>query len=592
MTSPAIRFAPRWLRGLLLALAVFLGLFRAIADRDLQGGDTVSYLDIAFSWARGDFGAAVNAFWSPLYSWLLAAMLIVLRPAPDWEFTAVSFVGFAVYLGLLASFLFMWRAVETWRRSSSAGDSASVGPSPVPCSLLAYALFLWCIVDLTKLTRSPADMMMAASLFLACGLLARMQTGDLRPVTFALLGSVLGLGYLAKAPILPLTPVILIAALLIARRPRLLLPAVGCLLLFVLPWAAVLSLQKRRFTWGDTAHLNYAFHVNRAPMFHWEGKPEGTGTPVHPPRKLSSSPAFYEFAEPVPGSYPIWYDPSYWNEGLWPHFELRQQWEALTRTVPLYQFVLRSRPDLILVPLILLLHFALLSPGARIGLDRSAWFLFLPAVAGFAMYSLVYVERRHIAVFVVLFWTAVFASLRFPESGRTGRLAGRLAVLLLASTLGLILLGVPEDCRAIRERPDRVHWQVAQELMRRGARPGDRIAVIGGGLWSAPLAHLARVRIAAEIPPYESTAFWSAERPTQAALMHRAAQVGIRLVVADCTNCSPPPGCTRFPNTSVLARFDQRDFYVCDPAAFTADSPARPDLGRQPPVTGDYPGNP
>jgi hypothetical protein len=555
----------------LLTLAVFLGLFRILADRDLQGGDTVSYLDIAFSWTRGDLGAAVNAFWSPLYSWLLAGMLIVLRPPPEWEFTAVSLVGFAVYLALLASFLFFWRAVETWRRTSSAGDPASPGFSPVAWSVLGYALFLWSTLELTTLTRSPADMLMAAFVFLACGLLARMHAGDLRPATFALLGTALGLGYLAKAPILPLTPVFLISALVMARRPRRLLPAVVCFLLFVLPWAAALSRQKHRLTLGDTAHLNYAFHVNRAPMFHWQGEPQGTGTPVHPPRKLSSHPTLYEFAEPVAGSYPIWYDPSYWNEGLWPHFDLRQQGEALTRTLPLYQFVLRSRPDLVLIPLVLLLHYALTVPGAPLAWDRRfrAWFLFLPALAGFAMYSLVYVERRHIAVFVVLFWTAVSSSLRFPESGRTRRLANVLSVLLLVATLALILLGAGEDWRAIRERPERVHWGVAQELVRRGARPGDRILVIGGGLWSAPLAHLARVQIAAEIPAEESAAFWSAERATQASLMQRAAQVGIRLVVADCTNCAPPPGCARFPNTSVLAASDRRDFYVCDLAAFS-----------------------
>ena len=44
--------------------------------------DGVSYLDIADAYLRGDWHAAVSTYWSPLYSWLLAAGLAVFRPAP------------------------------------------------------------------------------------------------------------------------------------------------------------------------------------------------------------------------------------------------------------------------------------------------------------------------------------------------------------------------------------------------------------------------------------------------------------------------------------------------------------------------------
>ncbi|MCI0353844.1 MAG: hypothetical protein L0099_02220, partial [Acidobacteria bacterium] len=435
-----------------------------------------------------------------------------------------------------------------------------------------YAVFLWTTLHLARLTRSPADLLMAAFAYLACGLLARMRSGDLRPATFALFGLALGFGYLAKAPMFQLSPVFLLVALGMAGSARRLVSAVACLLALSLPWIAAISMQKDRLTLGDTAHLNYAWHVNRAPMFFWQGEPPGSGTPVHSPRKLFPNPALYEFAQPGFGSYPIWYDPSYWNAGLWPRFDLRQQLSAITPTLRRYQLVLRGRLDFVLVALALLLHAALLSRKEELPPAKQrfrAWFLFVPALAGFAMYSLVYVERRHIAVFVVVLWAAIFASLRFPTFGRTGKLASTLAGLTMVCTLNLLLIDAAADWRAIRHRPDRVHQHVAQELERRGARAGDRILVLGSALWNSPSAHLARVQIAAEIPGTESVAFWTADRAKQAAVMKSVEALGIRLAVADCGNCAPPPSCTRFPNTSILAAADQRHLYVCEVGEFT-----------------------
>ncbi len=556
----------RGLSSFLLCLAVTFGAFTALADRDLQGGDGISYLDIASAWARADFSAAVNAFWSPLYSWLLALMLIVFRPEPDWEFPAVSAVGFVVYLAALGCFLFFWRAVAGWRRAVLGGGT---GFSPAAWLALGYALFLWSTLHLGRLTRSPADLLMAACVYLACGHLARMASGDLRPARLAWFGVALGLGYLAKAPMFPLSLAFLVVALIIARGPRLLLSALAALLALSLPWIIVLSRQKDRLTYGETGHLNYAFHVNRAPMFYWQGEPQGSGTPVHPPRKLHSSPDLYEFAQPGFGSYPIWYDPSYWNEGLGPRFDLGQQWNATKLTLLQYQSVQRGRLDLVLVTIAILVHAAAYSrAGANVDRRLRAWFLFLPALAGFAMYSLLYVEHRHIAVFVVVLWAAIFASFTFPGSSRTATMANGLAGCVFAGTLLILLVGVPREWQVIRERPDRVHWRVAQELARRGARPGERIMVIGSALWQAPSAHLARVQIAAEVPGVEAVDFWTAVRPIQSSVMERAAATGIRLAVADCGNCAPPPDCTRFRNTSVLALSDQRHIYVCDIGEF------------------------
>ena len=88
------------------------------------------------------------------------------------------------------------------------------------------------------------------------------------------------------------------------------------------PQIVLLSLAKGRVTFSDTGKLAYAWYNYGLPLRNWQGQPAGSGTPVHPTRKLYEHPAVYEFNGPIRSSYPPWYDPSYWNEGLSPHFQL------------------------------------------------------------------------------------------------------------------------------------------------------------------------------------------------------------------------------------------------------------------------------
>src|SRR5205823_1129400 len=67
-----------------------------------------------------------------------------------------------------------------------------------------YAVFLWSSLKLISVSVVSPDMLVAAFALLAAGVLARMQSGASGWRAFALLGVVLGCGYLAKAPMLPI----------------------------------------------------------------------------------------------------------------------------------------------------------------------------------------------------------------------------------------------------------------------------------------------------------------------------------------------------------------------------------------------------
>src|SRR5690242_3748378 len=69
----AVLRAASWL------VVITLGALHASAGRHEIQPDGVSYLDVADKYLAGEWHAAINAYWSPLYSWLLGLALAVVR---------------------------------------------------------------------------------------------------------------------------------------------------------------------------------------------------------------------------------------------------------------------------------------------------------------------------------------------------------------------------------------------------------------------------------------------------------------------------------------------------------------------------------
>jgi hypothetical protein len=59
---------------------------------DQMAGDGISYLSIAEKYARGDFYHALNAYWSPMISWL-AAILMKTGLSPLWSLNVLKLAG-------------------------------------------------------------------------------------------------------------------------------------------------------------------------------------------------------------------------------------------------------------------------------------------------------------------------------------------------------------------------------------------------------------------------------------------------------------------------------------------------------------------
>src|SRR6266849_4808446 len=88
------------------AVALALGAAQAWATRFTMNPDGISYLDIGDAYWRGDWHNAINAYWSPLYSWILGFFLKVVKPSAYWEYPLAHLVNFLIYVVALGCFEF------------------------------------------------------------------------------------------------------------------------------------------------------------------------------------------------------------------------------------------------------------------------------------------------------------------------------------------------------------------------------------------------------------------------------------------------------------------------------------------------------
>jgi hypothetical protein len=517
-------------------VAIAVGLIQVWAHRNDVSPDSISYIEIGWATARDGLHQIVNAYWSPLYPFLLSLLFRFFYPPAQWEFAAVHFLNFAVYLASLASFELFLKELILTRQTDGELPRNSL---PVPDRTVwswGYIFFLWAsCVWLGPAVVTP-DLCVAVVMYLASALLFRIGRGRGSWIVFAGLGVLLGLGYLAKAAMFPVSFVFLFSAFSLSRGGgvsfrgaalRTLL-AMGAFAIFALPLIVSLSAVKGRATFGDAGRINYAEYVNRATRWvHWQGDPAGTGTPAHPTRKIFSEPAVFEFAGPVQGSYPPWYDPSYWYEGVRPHFVVKEQLVALFRAANMYLKIF-SKSGTLWVVLVALW----IASGRVITWGRFAartWVILLPSVAALALYALVHVEFRFIAPFGLMLLLVVLARVRIV-TGTERRWVGRFQLVMVLVPGLAVAWAVSRDLFDVIANKQYEPWVVAQQLHTMGIRTGTEVGVIGSAgdtYW----AHLGGMRIIVEIPEKEDQRFVAADDARRQQVLGLFSSAGAKIVV-------------------------------------------------------------
>jgi 4-amino-4-deoxy-L-arabinose transferase-like glycosyltransferase len=538
-SSVSRRFA-----AIVLVLAALVG-----ADVAWHGGDLfmyddlVSYLDVASAWLRHDWRSIANAYWSPGYSWFLAAALAIVRPSGFWEPVVVRSVSFILYAIALLCFALFWQ--ELTRHMSREAAAEGLGPEIGGRAWFVFGivLFLYGAMLMIGPYRDSPDMTVAAIVFLACAALVRIRSGKDPWALYLGFGVLLALGYYMKAVMFPMSFVFLAAAALAARNKKQALPRLAAAMVIFLiacsPWVFVLSRAKGRLTFGDSGRLNYLWYNDLG----WSGdgypfpwNAAVAGTPQHPMRQLLASPRVYEFSAPFQGSYPPWDDPSYWYDGAKVRFNLPLQIRRLFSAAQSYAHILDGQTALIAGALFLFF----LLPAWKLAAGKLPWYLLIPGLAGLALYAPIRADNRYVAPFFVLIWSALFAGLYVLNLKKREQFLAPLALgVAIALLLPIGLLTVSDAVQAMgRWRAgaafDHSDARVADYLHSMGVEPRDRLGYIQSpeDTFNKYWARLAKVTIVADMPYQDAEEFWHSD----AALQHEMVEVfcgaGVKAIVA------------------------------------------------------------
>ena len=563
------------LRIIFWLVAFIIGFLQAWADRHDMFPDGISYLDVGDAFFRDGWTSAVNAYWSPLYAWLLGLALFVFKPPPYWEFSVAHLVNFAIFLFSLGCFDFFLRELIRHHRRGMASLTLErwVTLPEWAYLTLGYSLFIWSSLFLISVSVVTPDMLVSAFVYLSSGIILRIRNGSDDWLTFAGLGATLGLGYLAKAVMFPLAFVFLVLSIFSVGNLRRATPRVLVALIFFLlvggPFILALSKAKGRFTFGESGKLTYTWFVNGTAAVHWQGGPAISGVPLHPTRKILAKPPVYEFGAPVGGTYPPWFDPTYWFEGVRLHFDLTRQMRVIRQNLEEYYDMLFSRMQCGLLVGLLTLYLMRRGRWSWVKDVAAQWNLFIPPLVALGMYSLIFATPRYFGAFVVLLWIGLFSGVRLPNTPESRRLVGRVTLALVMLFAIVVIPPAVKDAsdiaRSVANGEDasaHSSWQVAEGLRLMGVKPGDEVAVIesssGSPIKPMYWARLAKVRIVAEVAPgalfltQKAEQFWAADSIGK--VIEAFGQTGAKVIVSEKARCSiPMHGWQRIGNTDYYA---------------------------------------
>lgn len=525
------RISLAWLRAGFWIFGFSFAAMQAWAFRYYVSADAISYLDMSDGvMPGGDWHRLINGVWSPLYPALLGVFRRIFYVAPANEIVAGHLLNLAVFLFAFACFEVLVR--RAMREVEVAPELQWIFPA------IAYSLFLWGSIAKISLTSLRADMLMSGFVYLAAAILLDMKDREARWNEYCLLGIVLGIGILAKAPMLPLGVVILAATLFAVRnwRPALKMVAVSSLIFLTIGslYFVPLSLLRGRFTLGESGTFNYLVYVDQArPMWYLQDPGLASGRFTHSPQKINANPSAYAFPHPSLVTHPLRFDPSDWIAGVHVRFAAMSQLRTCIQNIPkLARATVQLSPVLLLIVVMGAISRRTRTPFR--GLLRKAWPIWLIGLTGLAMYVPLRIESRYVGAFLaLLFMGAVFSfGLRSSASRR---------VLTASTILAILGLLVPVFVTNAQRYLESLHLQnadaeAAAELAKLGVHPGDRVARISPTVTDLGIERIARVEVVAEVDIADVHRFWTSPSSDQNVILGLFVSNGAKAVIATAPN--------------------------------------------------------
>ena len=483
-------------------------------------GDAVSFMDLADLLSHGHWASVANGYWNPLYPALLAVAQKLTHTTRWNELGVYLVVNYFIFAGAVVAMWFFVTALDRLRtRMTPAGTEPLLGLNTL--RLLGIGLLVIASQRELGLDKVRSDTLLQAMMMMAFAMF--MEALASASWWWApLMGAFFGLAYLAKS--FAFIVALLTIALLVVfqawlqRRPlsRAVLAGALALIAFVAvagPYVAALSRQKGRLDFGDSGSLNYAWMSGGTEKLHLlPGQTARYGGAdvhlIHPEVQLLEHPGIYSYKGESLGTFPDWFDPTYFNERIKPHFNPGILFRRDLRNLVLVVRYLLNHPEA-WVLLAVLLAF-----GARFKFGnwrRNGFWLpmLLLGIAMWVIYGLVNIEERYVTLAYFVLLLPLFAVLRAPREQQAWlpRFASALVVLLAFLALGDSLRTAAEVRRQGSLHGLGKSWRfppiygAAAGLNQLGVKPGDEIACMGTGacLNDPYWARIAGVRVVTEV---------------------------------------------------------------------------------------------
>lgn len=516
------------------SLAIALAILQTFAARNSISPDGRSYLDLGQAYLHHDWAMAINGYWGPFYAWMLTFAQGVFKPSLRWEYPVAHILNACIFILTIAAFEFFWTSALSYRNSFNQDlNEPSLGLTNIQLWTLGYSLFIWLTINNLLSVVNP-DLCLATIVLVIAASVTRIKLNAGKNAgMYVQLGVALGLAYLIKAVMFPMGLIFLIVVFALhgtrEHRKRIIVCAVMFLIICT-PQILLLSHVRKHLTFSDTGKLAFLWYNYDLPLRDWQGSQPNSGTPLHPTRVLWRNPDVFEFDGPIRASYPPWYDPGYWNDGMSSPLRVGA---VIRHTVPRIVRILAAfaEPKAWLVAVVLLLLLSNLKRTMRALFNY--WYLIIPSVAIMGMYSLTWVDDRYLAVWLLLIWAAVLFSIE--KSAKFVKAEYAYSVLTFLVFLGLtsaVAYGSYGQLVHGRRDDARQDYATAEGLSQLGLRPSDKVTAIGFDN-DAHWAYLDRVSVVAEINSDETCKFWSAPSLVQNQILEKLASVNVKAVVAN-----------------------------------------------------------
>ena len=426
-----------FLRRLKLYLFIFvlmIGFSHTWAVRDSVDPDGVSYLDVGNAYFNGNYSGAINAngYWSPFYPLIQGLSNYLFNPSIDSESLFIHLVNFVIYIFSFLAFKFFFAQLMS-KIDTENKELTTLNLVTFPkwaWITIGHFLFIWSSMNLITISKVTPDMCVSVFIYLISGLLLKISNNKTSIIDFIFFGLFLALSYFSKAAMLliALIYVLVLFFMTIRQKSNLLKPLIA-LVVFLLvsaPYISELSKAKGHFTFSETGKLVYSFRMEDT-YFCWMGGLKGCNGVLHPAKKIFDKPNTYEFGSPIIGSYPIWFDPTYWYGGLSANFNLIKQLKILVKSFERGLDLFIEMQGFLIASFSILLIYSSLKFKDICKL----WFLIVPSFFTIFMYSLIDLQNRYLGAFICILWISLFYSIKLKNTDESKKLLNSVSVVLI-----------------------------------------------------------------------------------------------------------------------------------------------------------------